>query len=162
MGLFDDDNDSPISSSLIDGQTTTTWRNVLDQLAGRSARGGFDDLPSFIQACPIVYDAIESYLAHFVPIHGAEFEDGSIEEHHSSLQAFGDNNTMSAMCKTVGFTAAVATELILSGDLDELNGGLYLPKRNDKSTCQYWNLSNKKALYLKRDAKFNTFLLHAK
>eukprot|EP00980_Cylindrotheca_fusiformis_P026643 scaffold16770_cov113-Cylindrotheca_fusiformis.AAC.1 len=180
MGLFDDDNDSPLSS-LIDGQTTTTWRDVLDQLAGRSARGRFDDLPSFIQACtendmeksarvmecldwlgmtssssssdavpldsttnrmhPSVMELfcqrLEEKLLYgdderdMILMHhtiGAEFEDGSIEEHHSSLQAFGgDNNTMSAMCKTVGFTAAVATELILSGDLDELNGGLYLP-----------------------------------
>jgi alpha-aminoadipic semialdehyde synthase len=56
---------------------------------------------------------------------GAQFEDGTTEEHHSSLQTFGDRS-MTAMCKTVGFTAAASTELILSGSLQG-NRGLLLP-----------------------------------
>ncbi len=51
----------------------------------------------------------------------AEFEDGSIERHLSSLQAFGEQE-MSAMSKTVGYTTAAATELVLSGDLGNMCG----------------------------------------
>lgn len=60
---------------------------------------------------------------------GAEFEDGSTEEHHSSLQAFGDRS-MSAMCKTVGYTAAASTELILNGSLKG-HLGLLLPTKKE-------------------------------
>ena len=55
----------------------------------------------------------------------AQFEDGKIEQHQSSLQAFGDKS-MSAMCKTVGYTAAAATNLILNGSLRRQKG-LLLP-----------------------------------
>jgi hypothetical protein len=60
---------------------------------------------------------------------GAEFDDGSIEEHHSSLQAFGDRS-MSAMCKTVGYTAAASTEVVLNGSLKGTYG-LLLPTRRE-------------------------------
>jgi alpha-aminoadipic semialdehyde synthase len=60
---------------------------------------------------------------------GAEFEDGTTEKHQSSLQTFGDRS-MTAMCKTVGFTAAASTELILSGSLKR-NRGLLLPTRKE-------------------------------
>ena len=56
---------------------------------------------------------------------GAEFDDGSIEEHRSSLQAFGDRS-MSAMCKTVGYTTAASTEVVLNGSLKGTYG-LLLP-----------------------------------
>lgn len=58
----------------------------------------------------------------------AKFEDGTTEEHHSSLQAFGDR-TMSAMCKTVGYTAAASTELILNGSFKGKHGLLLPTKR---------------------------------
>jgi hypothetical protein len=61
---------------------------------------------------------------------GAAFEDGTTEEHHSSLQTFGDRS-MTAMCKTVGFTAAASTELILSGSLRGNHRGLLLPTRKE-------------------------------
>lgn len=61
----------------------------------------------------------------------AEFNDGSIEEHHSSLQAFGTEATMTAMCKTVGYPAAAAADLILTGQLDESKCGLLLPTTKD-------------------------------
>lgn len=41
------------------------------------------------------------------------FEDGSIEIVHSNLKLIGDDN-MSAMCKTVGYTAAIGADLILN------------------------------------------------
>jgi alpha-aminoadipic semialdehyde synthase len=59
----------------------------------------------------------------------AEFEDGAIEKHFSSLQAFGTEATMTAMCKTVGYPAAIAADLVLGG----LGGktGLLLPTTKD-------------------------------
>ena len=56
---------------------------------------------------------------------GVIFEDGTKEQHQSSLQAFGDE-TMTAMCKTVGYPTAAATHLILNGSLDG-HRGLLLP-----------------------------------
>ena len=56
---------------------------------------------------------------------GVIFEDGTKEHHQSSLQAFGDES-MTAMCKTVGYPTAAATELILNGSLDD-HRGLLLP-----------------------------------
>lgn len=55
----------------------------------------------------------------------ATFEDGKKEFHQSSMLAFGDDK-MSAMCRTVGFPTAVAANLVMSGDLDDLKG-LVLP-----------------------------------
>jgi alpha-aminoadipic semialdehyde synthase len=54
----------------------------------------------------------------------AVFEDGRKEAFNSSLTVFGDS-IASAMSKTVGYTAAVAAELILNGTLDTV--GLVLP-----------------------------------
>ena len=59
----------------------------------------------------------------------AVFEDGQKELHQSSLLTFGDS-TMSAMCRTVGFPAAAAADLVLSGGLKNQTG-LVLP--TDKS-----------------------------
>jgi len=63
----------------------------------------------------------------------ASFEDGDVERHHSSLHVVGDDS-MSAMSKTVGFTAAASTELILDGELAGKRGllmptdpAIYLP-----------------------------------
>jgi alpha-aminoadipic semialdehyde synthase len=58
---------------------------------------------------------------------GAEFDNGAVEEHHSSLQVFGTESTMTAMCRTVGFPVAAAADLILRGDLDDCAPGLLLP-----------------------------------
>ena len=55
----------------------------------------------------------------------AEFEDGTVEQHRSSLQSFGDES-MSAMCKSVGYTAAAAANLLLDGALVN-ESGLLLP-----------------------------------
>ena len=54
----------------------------------------------------------------------ATFDDGRKETHLSSLQLYGDDK-MSAMCKTVGYTAAVGTDLLLSGKLHRK--GILLP-----------------------------------
>lgn len=55
----------------------------------------------------------------------ALFPDGCKEEHQSALQVFGDDS-MSAMCRTVGYPTAAATELILSGAMKGTSG-LLLP-----------------------------------
>jgi alpha-aminoadipic semialdehyde synthase len=46
----------------------------------------------------------------------ATFEDNSLERHQSNLRVLGDE-TASAMSKTVGYTTAAATKLILDGSL---------------------------------------------
>ena len=49
-----------------------------------------------------------------------EFSDGRLEKHQSSLQVFGEGKGgMTAMCKTVGYTAAIGTEMILDGDIKD-------------------------------------------
>lgn len=55
----------------------------------------------------------------------ATFDDGTTEEHKSSLQVYGDSMA-SAMSKTVGFTTAASAELILNGSLEDKRG-LLLP-----------------------------------
>ncbi len=54
----------------------------------------------------------------------ASFSNGSAEHHTCQLQVFGDGK-MTAMCKTVGYTAAIGTKLILDGDISDK--GLLLP-----------------------------------
>lgn len=58
----------------------------------------------------------------------AAFDNGIIETHSCSLQLFGDEQ-MTAMCKTVGYTAAIGTKLILDGGIT--NKGLLLPTSKD-------------------------------
>jgi len=58
----------------------------------------------------------------------ASFDDGSAEIHSCSLQLFGDDK-MTAMCKTVGYTAAIGAKLILEGDI--ASKGLLLPTTRD-------------------------------
>jgi len=61
----------------------------------------------------------------------ASFDDGSVENHLCSLQLFGDNKT-TAMSKTVGYTAAIGTKLILDGVIT--SKGLLLPTTKDVYT----------------------------
>mmetsp|Transcript_24519 Transcript_24519/g.37783 ORF Transcript_24519/g.37783 Transcript_24519/m.37783 type:complete len:1096 (+) Transcript_24519:358-3645(+) len=59
----------------------------------------------------------------------ASFDDGTVEKHQSSFQIYGDDN-MTAMCKTVGYTAALATDLMLDGTISKPKG-LLLPTAKD-------------------------------
>lgn len=61
----------------------------------------------------------------------ARFDDGIVENHSCSMQLFGDDK-MTAMCKTVGYTAAIGTKLILEGDMKKK--GLLLPTSKDVYT----------------------------
>ncbi len=58
----------------------------------------------------------------------ANFHGGRSEKHSCSMQLFGDGN-MTAMCKTVGYTTAIGTKLILDGRID--SKGLLLPLRKE-------------------------------
>lgn len=60
-------------------------------------------------------------------IHGI-FSDDVVEVHNSSLQVFGDEK-MTAMSKTVGYTTAIAAELILDGTIQRK--GLLLPTQKE-------------------------------
>ena len=60
-------------------------------------------------------------------IHGI-FGDDVVEVHNSSLQVFGDEK-MTAMSKTVGYTTAIAAELILDGTIQKK--GLLLPTQKE-------------------------------
>jgi saccharopine dehydrogenase-like NADP-dependent oxidoreductase len=46
-------------------------------------------------------------------------KEGREEKHESSLLAYGDPNGFSAMAKTVGLPAAIASDLILKGVIEE-------------------------------------------
>lgn len=58
----------------------------------------------------------------------ARFDDGSTESHSCKMQLFGDDK-MTAMCKTVGYTAAVGAKLILDEYITKK--GLLLPTTKD-------------------------------
>jgi len=58
----------------------------------------------------------------------ARFEGGKDETHYSSLQLYGDDN-MSAICRTVGYTAAIAADLVLKGTITRK--GVVLPIEKD-------------------------------
>lgn len=58
----------------------------------------------------------------------ASFECGTTEHHSCSLQLFGDDK-MTAMSKTVGYTAAIGTKLLLDGRIDKK--GLLLPTNKE-------------------------------
>lgn len=74
--------------------------------------------------CRYEQDERDMCLMH-TSIH-AVFGDGKEEEHHSNLQVFGDSNH-SAMSKTVGYTAASATEVLLDNRDGSLPAGILLP-----------------------------------
>jgi len=59
----------------------------------------------------------------------ARFDDGSLEEHSSSMQTFGDES-MTAMCRTVGYATAASADLILRGTLMG-RSGLILPTEKE-------------------------------
>lgn len=71
----------------------------------------------------------------------ASFENGATELHSAVLKINGDD-TMSAMCKTVGYTTAIATDMLLRGEIQR-GGGLLLPTSRhvytpvlDRITCE--------------------------
>jgi saccharopine dehydrogenase-like NADP-dependent oxidoreductase len=95
---------------------------------------GTSPLPKAESVVDLFCDVLEEKLQYgedevdMVVMHhaiGAVFEDGTMEQHQSNLQCFG-NQSMTAMCKTVGYTTAAASDLLLKGSLNG-NRGLLLP-----------------------------------
>ena len=83
-------------------------------------------------------EKLEKYLQYekderdMVAMHhaiSATFDDGSIEEHNSTLLTIG-TESMTAMCRTVGYPTAATTDLILRGQLPGRRG-LVLPTSKD-------------------------------
>lgn len=103
---------------------TLEWLGIL---AGNSVSNSRSVVDAF---CDVLESKLQ-YQQHerdMVAMHHtieASFENGSEERHYSSLQVFGDPK-MTAMSKTVGYTAAVSADLILSGSLRG-ERGLLLP-----------------------------------
>ena len=57
------------------------------------------------------------------------FPDGSTEHHTSRLLAFGVPGGDSAMAQTVGYTTAVAAEMILQGKFASNMAGVIIPTK---------------------------------
>eukprot|EP00814_Leptocylindrus_danicus_P000399 CAMPEP_0116031078 /NCGR_PEP_ID=MMETSP0321-20121206/17276_1 /TAXON_ID=163516 /ORGANISM="Leptocylindrus danicus var. danicus, Strain B650" /LENGTH=1055 /DNA_ID=CAMNT_0003506087 /DNA_START=308 /DNA_END=3475 /DNA_ORIENTATION=- len=57
-----------------------------------------------------------------------KYDDELVETYSSSLQLFGDEH-MTAMCKTVGYTTAIAAELVLDGKVEAK--GVIIPTSSD-------------------------------
>lgn len=90
------------------------------------------------QVIDLFCEKLEEYLQYdkgerdMVTMHHsiiAKFEDGSVEEHDCTLLAMG-TESMTAMCKTVGYPTAATTDLILRGQLQGRRG-LVLPTSRD-------------------------------
>jgi alpha-aminoadipic semialdehyde synthase len=134
MGLFDPSN-----------AAASTWKEVISamELPAEAIRareclewlGMLDSTPlacpeSVMQSfCSVLEDKLklQRHERDMVLMHHlikASFEDGCSEVHRSSLQVFGDDK-MTAMSKTVGYTVAATTELVLDGLLTKK--GLILP-----------------------------------
>ena len=94
----------------------------LDML-GESPLGARTVVDCFCHALErkLVYNDGEHDLVLMHHTIDASFENGDDERHRSSLYVLGDDS-MSAMAKTVGFTAAAAAELIVNGDLQGRRG----------------------------------------
>jgi hypothetical protein len=79
--------------------------------------------------------------------HGDSLNGGAArapEKHTSSLLAFGSESNGTAMAQTVGLTAAIGTELVLDGALDQHTGlaspllpAVYLPSLEKLAQAGY-------------------------
>ncbi|KAJ3099440.1 hypothetical protein HK100_004883, partial [Physocladia obscura] len=65
----------------------------------------------------LVYSNNERDLVVMHHVFGVEWSDGKKNELTSTLIAYGDPQGYSAMAKTVGLPAAMATEMILNGEM---------------------------------------------
>ncbi|KAJ1968519.1 hypothetical protein H4R35_006405 [Dimargaris xerosporica] len=89
-------------------------------LPGRSPTA-LDTLSRLLQA-RMGYDPLERDMVNLFHEIEAQFPNGQRELHTSRLVAYGDPAGDTAMAKTVGLPAAIATELILRGQLASLTG----------------------------------------
>ena len=97
-----------------------TWLGMLDKenplpLSDRSSR--LKSLCSLLEG-RLAYEEGERDMVLMAHTVVAEFPDGTVEEHTSTMQLYGDER-FTAMAKTVGVTAAVGCEMVLSGHVQE-------------------------------------------
>lgn len=111
---------------------------AMDCLNWMHMTGAADEVEQSAPVIDLFCAKLEDYLQYakgendMVVMHhaiSAKFGDGSTEEHTSSLKVFG-NESMTAMCRTVGYPAAATTDLILRGHLKGKTG-LLLPITKD-------------------------------
>ena len=60
---------------------------------------------------------------------GIKWSNGSHENHLSTMIAYGDPNSYSAMAKTVGYPAAIASDMVLKGQIRQT--GVFAPLSKD-------------------------------
>lgn len=101
------------------------WLGMLDVTPTRKKAQSVVDAFSDVLERKLHFESHERDMVVMHHTVEASFPGGSDERHHSSLQIFGDDK-MSAMAKTVGYTTAAATDLLLSGSLRG-RCGLLLP-----------------------------------
>ena len=87
----------------------------------------------------------------------ASFDNGRVENHLCSLQLFGDDKT-TAMSKTVGYTAAIGTKLILDCVIG--SKGLLLPTMKDVYTPSL-ELMEKEGVIFKESVRIEGDVLEA-
>jgi saccharopine dehydrogenase-like NADP-dependent oxidoreductase len=87
----------------------------------------------------------------------ASFDNGRVENHLCSLQLFGDDKT-TAMSKTVGYTAAIGTKLILDCVIG--SKGLLLPTIKDVYTPSL-ELMEKEGVIFKESVRIEGDVLEA-
>ncbi|KAJ1984674.1 hypothetical protein H4R34_000508 [Dimargaris verticillata] len=99
---------------------SNTGTSSFGALAGRSPTA-LDTLSRLLQA-KMRYNPLERDMVNLYHEIEAQFPNGQRELHTSRLVAYGDPTGDTAMAKTVGLPAAIATGLILRGQLAPLTG----------------------------------------
>ena len=77
----------------------------------------------------LVYEEGERDMVAMHHEFGVKWSDGKEEKHLSTMIAYGDPASYSAMAKTVGFPAAIASDMVLKGELKQL--GVFAPLAKD-------------------------------
>ena len=96
------------------------WLGLLDKKTGidSTASTTLDAFCSLLED-KLVYAPGERDMVAMHHEFGIEWSNGSREHKTSTLIAYGDPNSYSAMAKTVGLPAAIATKLILQGKIKQ-------------------------------------------
>nr|KAJ3417907.1 hypothetical protein HK105_000609 [Polyrhizophydium stewartii] len=105
------------------------WLNMLsDKHEAEPSASVLDAFCALLQR-KLVYAPGERDMVAMHHVFGIEWANGHTEKRTSTMIAYGDPNTYSAMAKTVGLPAAIATEMILNGSLTRR--GVLAPMSHD-------------------------------
>lgn len=77
----------------------------------------------------LVYEEGERDMVAMHHEFGIKWSNGSHEKHLSTMIAYGDPNSYSAMAKTVGYPAAIASDMVLKGQIRQT--GVFAPLSKD-------------------------------